>query len=247
MSLEELRARLDRAAVLLDFDGTLAPIVARPEDARPLEGATDALGSIVPRALAVAVITGRPAAVVRELLPVEGLRVIGLYGFEDVAPVPPEVLDEVARIAATEPGTQVEPKGASVAVHFRGAPDPDAAGERLRPALEEVAGARGFRVLAGKRVWELAPAGPGGKGEAVEALLDELRPDAALYAGDDLADLEAFAALDRAAGPGRAAGPSAFVGVKVAVLGAETPVALREAADVLVESPVGVLELLRAL
>jgi trehalose 6-phosphate phosphatase len=98
-----------------------------------------------------------------------------------------------------------------------------------------------MRILAGKRVWELAPAAAGGKGEAVAGILTGVTPTAALYAGDDIADLEAFAALDRAGEDG-----SVLVR-KVAVLGDETSVALREAADVVVEGPTGLLEMLGGL
>ena len=128
-------------------------------------------------------------------------------------------------------------------MHFRNAADPDAAGAALRGPLEAIATAHGFRVLAGKRVWELAPADAGGKGEAVQRLLEELRPSAVVYAGDDVADLEAFEALDRYA----AATPGSVAVRKVAVLGDETPVALREAADVVVEGPLALLEMLRGL
>ena len=238
------RDGLAEAVVLLDFDGTLAPIVARPEEARPVAGAGDVIAALVRRVAAVWIVTGRPSATIRELLgPIEGLRIAGLYGFEGAAAVPTSVLRDVESVAGTLPGAQVEEKGPSVAVHFRNADDPDAAGASLRPALGAVATRHGFRVLSGKRVWELVPAGAGGKGDVVGTILEERRPPAALYAGDDVADLEAFEALDRyAEGTDR----SVFVR-KIAVLGDETPVALREAADVVVEGPAGVIEMLRAL
>jgi len=236
------RERLNEAAVLLDFDGTLAPIVARPEDARPLSDASEVLASLVRRTRAVWIVTGRPSATIDRLLgSVEGVRIAGLYGFEHRPPLSTDVLADVAAIATSVAGAHVEPKGASVAVHYRNADDPEAAGAALRPALEAVAGARGLRVLAGKRGWELAPADAGGMGDAVAGILTEIAPSAVLYAGDDVADLEAFAAVDRYADAG-----SVLVR-KVAVLGDETPRALREAADVVVEGPVGLLRLLRGL
>jgi trehalose 6-phosphate phosphatase len=242
--LDGFRRRLPDAIVLLDFDGTLAPIVDRPEDARPAADASEVVAELVPRVAAVWIVTGRPSQVVRGLLgPIRGLRVAGLYGFEDLPAVSRDVVDDVVRVAARFEGTQVEEKGASVAVHFRNAPDPDATGASLRPALDEVAERTGMRVLAGKRVWELAPIGAGGKGDAVASILSETAPAAVLYAGDDVADLEAFEALDRYA---ERRGGSVLVR-KVAVLGDETPVALREAADVVVEGPAGVIELLRGL
>jgi trehalose 6-phosphate phosphatase len=238
--IDGFRERLAGSAVLLDFDGTLAPIVARPEDARPLLGTAGVLSALAPRVRALAIVTGRPSTTVRALLgDVPGVRIIGLYGFEDLPPVDAHVLETVEAVSSAFPGTQIEPKGASVAVHFRNAPDPDAAGAAIRPRLESVAEANGMRLLEGKRVWELAPADAGGKGEAVAGVLAEVEPTAVLYAGDDLADLEAFDVLDRVGG-------SVLVW-KVAVLGDETPAVLREAADEVVEGPAGLLELLRGL
>ena len=190
------------------------------------------------------IVTGRPSSVIHDLLgPIEGLGVAGLYGFEALPPLAAEALRDVERVADAFDGTQVEDKGPSVAVHFRNAADPDATGASLRPALEAVAVRHGLRLLAGKRVWELAPSGAGGKGDAVTSILDERRPSAVLYAGDDVADLEAFEALDRYADR---SGGSVLVR-KVAVLGDETPVALREAADIVVEGPAGLVDALRGL
>jgi trehalose 6-phosphate phosphatase len=242
--LGAFRDRLADAVVLLDFDGTLAPIVARPEDARPAARAAQVIAALVGRVAAVWIVTGRPSSVVRDLLgPIEGVRIAGLYGFEGLPPLAPDVLREVELVAAEFDGTQVEDKGPSVAVHFRNAGDPDATGASLRPRLEAIAVRHGLRVLPGKRVWELAPAAAGGKGEAVRSILEERRPSAALYAGDDVADLEAFEALDRYA---EESDGSVLVR-KVAVLGDETPVALREAADVVVEGPAGLVDTLHAL
>jgi trehalose 6-phosphate phosphatase len=234
VSLQGVRDRLARAAIVLDFDGTLAPIVARPEDARPLPGVAEALVELVPRVRRLAVVTGRPTAFVRERLPVEGLEVVGLYGLEGMPPLPDELVAAVRDAAATEPGATLEHKRSTVAVHVRGAPDPDAAEWRLRPRLSAIAGPAGLALLTGKRVLELAPPG-GGKGAAVRRITEDA--DAVLVAGDDLADVEAFAALD---------GSDAVV-CRVAVLGVETPEELRLRADVGVDGPEGLLELLRSL
>jgi trehalose 6-phosphate phosphatase len=239
MSLREIRERLPHAAILLDYDGTLAPIVGRPEDARPAPGAADVLAALLGRAGSVTVVTGRPAAFVRTVLPVDGLEVVGLYGMEGSPAVPDVVRDEVGAVIAGEPGAHLEDKRASIAVHVRAAPDPVAATERLAPALARIAASHGLALQHGKRVMELAPAG-GGKGSAVREILDARRPDAALYAGDDLADLSAFEALDVAAERGAAV-------TRVAVLGPETPDDLVGVADVMVEGPVGLLDLLRDL
>lgn len=241
-SLGRLSARPDRSGILLDFDGTLAPIVRRPEDARPVAGADQVLGGLVERFALVAVISGRPAREVRERLDVPGLRIEGLYGLEGrsgsaSAPVSSEVVREVEAELAGIDGARLEDKGLSVAAHVRETADPDDATRRLRPLLEAIAGRHGMRVVDGKRVLELVPAGRPLKDAAVHRLLEGASLDAALYAGDDTADLDAFAALEDEVG----------VCVRVAVRGPETPDALAAAAEIVVEGPAELLHLLREL
>ena len=236
MSLDEIRARLERAAILLDFDGTLAPIVPEPEDARPWPGVAEVLADLVDRAGLVAIVSGRPEAFIRGVLDVAKLEVIGLYGLEGAPPLGPEIHAAVSALVAGEVGVRIEDKRVSLSVHVRGAPDPDTAMARLRPAIAELAERNGLTAFEGKRVIELAPPGSR-KGAAVRQLVTRGEPTAAIYAGDDLEDREAFAALDRLGIPA----------CRVAVLGAETPQELRAAADVLVEGPPGLLELLGSL
>jgi trehalose 6-phosphate phosphatase len=236
VSLEDVRSRLDRSAILLDFDGTLAPIVPEPADARPLPGADDILRDLGNRAGMVAIVSGRPEAFVRSVLDVPKVEVVGLYGLEGAPPLGTGVLEEVAGLAASEEGTRLEDKRVSVSVHVRGAPDPDAAMERLWPKIADLADRTGLTAFEGKRVIELAPPGSR-KGGVVTQLATRAEPAAALYAGDDLEDREAFDALSRLAVPV----------CRIAVVSAETPEELRVAADVLVEGPLGLLDLLRSL
>ena len=239
--LEPIRRDRPRAGVFVDFDGTLADIVEHPDDARPVEGAGAALTALARRVAVVAVITGRRAEEVAELLGTEGVRYEGLYGMQDAAgDLALAVVAEVERAAAVEPSAWVEAKGASVAVHYRRAADPDLARHRLLGALAPVAASGGLELAEGKRVVELVPMGRPRKGGTVERIAEELDLRAALYAGDDLADLEAFEALDRLASRGLSA-------LKVAVRSAGTPPGLVAAADVTVEGPAGTVELLRGL
>ena len=127
MSLDEVRARLSGAAIMLDFDGSLAPIVPEPEDAYPWPGVAEVLADLVDRAALVAIVTGRPESFIRGVLDVPKLEVIGLYGLEGAAPLGPDVSEALRSLAATEPGARIEHKGVSVSVHVRGAPDPEAA------------------------------------------------------------------------------------------------------------------------
>jgi len=229
-----------RSAVLLDFDGTLAEIVARPELAGPVEGATAVVRAAAGAFGLVAVISGRPSDDVRALLGVDGVRYLGLYGLEeeDAAPVSPEAMAAAVAAASGVGGARVEAKGGSVAVHYRQSNDPEAARAELLAAL--AAPPAGFEAIEGKMVVELVPAGRARKGGAVRRLLGEARPSAVLYAGDDLADLEAFAELDRASENGVHA-------VRAAVAGPETPDALATAADVVVDGPANLVALLEDL
>lgn len=227
--------------MLLDFDGSLSLIAARPDLARPFEGAKEVLEALVRRYRVVAIVTGRPVAQIESLLAVPGLRHLGLYGIEGPPPERAADLVHRAQAAATVvPEAWVEDKGVSIAVHYRQAPDPALARTRLVPPLREVATAGGLELVEGKMVVELMPVDRPRKGGAVERIATEHDLSAALFAGDDVADIEAFAALDRLEEAG-------LLAVRIAVRGPETPEALVEAADVTVDGPRGLIELLRQL
>jgi trehalose 6-phosphate phosphatase len=231
----------DEAGILLDFDGSLSAIVARPQDARPVEGARDVLAALVVRYRVAAVISGRRSEEVAALLDVPGLRYFGLYGLEEAAPeLVAVVAPSVEAAAAAVPEAWVEDKGASIAVHYRQAPDPARARAQLITALEEAASSAGLELVEGKMVVELVPAGRPRKRGAVERIVGENDLSAALFAGDDVADVEAFHMLDSLAEQG-------LLAVKVAVRGEDTPRELQDAATEVVDGPTGLVELLRQL
>jgi trehalose 6-phosphate phosphatase len=189
----------------------------------------------------IAVITGRRTEEATALLAVPHVAVFGLYGFEDGAPeLVTAAVPLVEAAARTVPEAWVEDKGASIAVHYRQAPDPPAARGALVLALQPVATEAGLELVEGKMVVELVPRGRPMKGEAVERIAGEHDLEAILYAGDDLADIEAFRALGRLAERG-------LTTIRVAVRGLETPAELVDGADVVVEGPGGLVELLRGL
>ena len=232
--------------VLLDFDGTLSDIAPTPEEARPAPGAQEALEALDRAGAAVVVISGRPALDVAALVRAP-VRYVGLYGLEDEGgPVAPShqllaaleaALPEVERAAALVPGSRVEHKGLQVAVHYRASPEPDAARRVLLARLGTVAEAHGYRLLEGKKVVELAAAGGPNKGDVVLRVARDAGLAAILYAGDDVADLEAFRALDRLDEEGAAV-------LRVAVRHPEAPTDLLEAADVVAGDPSAVVGLL---
>jgi len=230
-----VRGRLARAAIVLDYDGTLAPIVDRPEHAIPAAGAVEVLVALASLVRVVAIVTGRPSGFVRSRLPVAGLTVVGLYGSEDAPDLGADVLRAVASIARSEEGASVEDKGPAVAVHVRLAPDPDGAADRLRGPLAAIADESGLALLEGKRVLELAPANSS-KADAVLAVAQGA--EAVMIAGDDTADVASFAALDIVEASGVPV-------LRVAVAGPETPDELRRLADLIVAGPEGLLDLLR--
>lgn len=194
----------------LDFDGTLAPIVAQPGQARPDPDLLRLLRELVPRLLTVALISGRDTSRLARLMPVEGLRLIGNHGLEEwrdgratAIPAVQPYLPALARARrAIErlperrlPGIELEVKLAIVSVHFRNAVDPIATGRALQAVLEPIVAACGLSLHAARMVWEIRPPVPVDKGAAVRRLREELQPEGIIYVGDDLPDAAAFQAL----------------------------------------------------
>jgi trehalose 6-phosphate phosphatase len=243
LRLEDVAGRLaplERAAVIVDADGTLVPIAPRPDLARVLPAAAEALGRLVGRAALVAVVSGRPRDEVAALIGVEGVTYVGVYGLEDAEPLSRALLSRLEEVVSPVQGAWVEPKGAAVSVHVRSAADPASAEATLSPLLEALGRSAGLELVRGKYTLELAPADRPRKGAAVERLLAAHPAGAVLFAGDDRPDLEAFEALDRMRDAG-------IPTIKVAVTGAETPEELEAAADLVVDGPEGLAALLAAL
>ncbi len=242
MTALEVFARTPASAgVLLDVDGTLSHIVERPELSELAAGAAPVLSHLVDRYRVVAAISGRTQADLERLVDVVGVRLIGSYGLT-TGSVPDDVVAGVRAAADAVEGAWVEIKGATIAVHYRATIDADEAGSVLGEALAALAAPAGMTLAPGKRVIELVPAGHPLKAGAVDRIIEEAGLRAALYAGDDVADLHAFEALDRARDDGRLAHA-----VTVAVRGAETPNALVRAAEMVVDGPAQLIELLRTL
>lgn len=245
------------AAFLCDLDGTLAPIVERTEDAAIPERARAMLRSLAQRYPLCAIVTGRRAANAREVVGLGELTYVGIHGFELLRPEEAEARpapglrgrEEDARavaegIAAGEldaAGIRVEDKGPIVALHWRGAADADAA-EAVVGRLASAAREQGLVTHLGRMVLELRPAVAIDKGVAVEALIAESGVRAALYAGDDRTDLDAFRALARLRDEG-----ALEAAVRVGVRSAEGPAELAQESDLLVEGPEGLLSLLEVL
>jgi trehalose 6-phosphate phosphatase len=233
-ALARLAAEPAEAALFLDVDGVLAPIVERPEDAS-VPGPTRAqLHRLAPLYGLVACVTGRPSAVAREIVGVPELTYVGEHGLELDAGAK-RWAREIHAFAAGVGWRWLETKPLSSAFHYRQADDREAA----RIALEDVAAralADGFHTRWGRFVLEVLPPVAVTKGTAVHALLAQTGLRRALYAGDDTTDLDGFAALD-----------GLDLAVRVAVVSTEGPSELGERADLLLGSPDAVAELLSQL
>jgi len=256
-ALAVLRADPRRTAILTDVDGTLAPIVERPEQAAVPAKARELLETLGERYALVGCISGRRAVEARRLVGVESVAYAGNHGFELLLPGEEEPrLDPAVTGREREAadfldlhdgpglevvGLRVEDKGPIQALHWRGAVDERAAEARAHEIAAQ-AGRAGLEPRWGRKVLELRPVGGGGKDAAVGALLAEEDIAVAAYAGDDRTDLDACRRLHELCDEGRLR-----TAICVGVLSAEAPPELGEEADLVVDGPEGWLELLEEL
>ena len=255
--LAPLRADPAHSAVLLDVDGTLAPIVRHADDATVAEPVRVLLIAVAKRYGCVACVTGRRAADARRIVSIGSIAYVGSHGGELLRPgsVRPEIdrqleewtlrVQEFARQADTaqlsRQRVRLEDKSSIVAFHWRGAPDEEAA----RSAVEDLANraeAVGLNTHWGRKVLEVRPPVRMDKGIGVRRLLRESDVQQALYAGDDATDLDAFAALGEMAEQGRLSGV-----VRVGIASEEAPEEVVRQADVVLDGPGDVRALLEAL
>lgn len=222
-----------RAAILLDVDGTLAPIVPLPEQASVPKETRSELRRLGERYALVACVSGRSGSDAERVVGVPGLTYVGLHGLELATEA--ERYRGALRAFAETVDWPAEDKGLTVSFHYRTAEDERAARvtlERVAERAREI----GLRARFGRKVLEILPPVDADKGTAVRRLLERAELERALYAGDDRTDLDAFRALEKLE-----------VGVTVAVASEEGPRELRETADVVVDGPAELLVLLRGL
>jgi trehalose 6-phosphate phosphatase len=233
IALARIAAEPDRAAILLDIDGTIAPIVERPEDARVPETARDEIERLRDRYALVACISGRTSSDARRIVGVDGVVYIGTHGLELVEDA--ERYRGELHALASEVDWPIEDKRLTLSFHYRDVDDEVAAVSRLE-RVAELAAEHGLKTRWGRKVLEVLPPVEADKGTAVRSLLESRGLRRALYAGDDSTDLDAFFALD-----------GLETSVRVAVVSDEAPSDLGVAADVVVGSTDALLELLRRL
>jgi trehalose 6-phosphate phosphatase len=228
-----LAERPAEAGIMLDVDGTLAPIVARPELASVPESTRAELRRLIGRYGLVACISGRTGQDAARVVGVEGPVYVGVHGLE-LAPEAEKWRGPLHEFAASV-DWPVEDKGLSVVFHYRGAEDEPEAEATLRGVAER-AMTLGLEAQFGRKVLEVRPPVAADKGTAVRALLEQRGLRRGLYAGDDTTDLDAFRGLDGLDLP-----------VRIAVASAEGPPELVRAADIVVAGPAELVGVLRKL
>jgi trehalose 6-phosphate phosphatase len=254
-ALGPLLADPSAAAVLLDVDGTLAPIVRHAEDAHVPEATRRPLITVARHYGFVACVSGRRAAIARRIVSLGSITYIGNHGSE-VLPggasetqVDAEVAAWTERVRTFAAGQLVredvhrtrvrgEDKEAIAAFHWRGAPDEDAAAAVVEQ-IGDRAAAEGFVLHRGRKVLEVRPPVEMDKGRGIERLLTGRGLRVGLYAGDDVTDCDAFAGLRRLVAAGELT-----AAVCVGVRSDETPAELERSADLMVDGPAGVRDLL---
>jgi trehalose 6-phosphate phosphatase len=256
-ALEPVRADPSRSAILLDVDGTLAPIVRQADEAHVPERTRGLLIEIARRYRWVACVSGRQASDARRIVAIGTMHYLGSHGAELLRagwaePVlDPAVREWARRIQVFGKENDVpevrklrvrlEDKGAIVAFHWRGAPDEAAA----RGAIEAIAAraeAAGLATHWGRKVLEIRPPVRIDKGAGIVSFLAGEPVEVALYAGDDATDLDAFRGLRELVETGRLR-----QAVRVGVRSDEGPSAIADEADVVVDGTDGVRALLEAL
>ncbi len=262
-ALEPLRADPAHAVVLLDIDGTLAPIVRHADDAQVPEATRTLLIEIAKRYGLVACVSGRRAVTARQIVAIGSIAYVGNHGGELLRPaatqveVDPELatwaerVKEFAARAMTSERQRLrvrgEDKGAIFALHWRGAPDEDAAAEAVAEVARE-AEREGFAAYWGRKVLEVRPPLGLDKGSGIAKLLSHddgsgvSGMKAAVYVGDDSTDIDAFHGLRALAQSGELEHV-----ICVAVSSEEAPAELIEEADFEVDGQAGVRSLLEAL
>jgi trehalose 6-phosphate phosphatase len=255
--LSPLKADPRRSAVLLDVDGVLAPIVHNADDAHMPESTRRPLIEVARRYGVVACVSGRRASDARRIVALGSIAYLGSHGSEVLRPgsTAPEQDRElqawarrVQKFAHDAYGerqrrarVRLEDKEVIAALHWRGAPDEDDALAAVREMAQQAEEA-GFTTHWGRKVLEIRPPVRIDKGAGIVSLLRGMDLAAALYAGDDMTDVDAFKGLTELQEMGRLEHA-----LRVGVRSDEGPADLEEAADVMVDGTDGVRELLTAL
>jgi trehalose 6-phosphate phosphatase len=248
----EIRERLQAwreapgsVAIFTDIDGTLAPIVPTPDMSEVSDELKELLGRLSERYLLVAGISGRKTEDALDLVGLAEVVYFGNHGFEILREALPylekvQELENNARQELAPLGAFVEEKGITASIHYRNAP-PEV-GEKSVDFVKREGERLGLRITVGRGVVEARPPIRADKGTAVRALVEEYRPERAMFLGDDTTDLDAFRELVEL----RKEGALKEI-LRVGVASEEGPPEITSEADIVVDGVDGVDVVLRAL
>jgi len=212
--------------LITDIDGTISEIAPVPQEAQVSPVCRGSLVILTEQLELVAAISGRPAVEAREMIGIDGMVYIGNHGLErweggvvkiveGLERYPAMVMaarDELRTLLTLE-GIAFEDKGVALAIHYRRCSDRESARRSILEKIADSAIAKEFQVAEGRMVVELRPRLKVNKGTAVKALIDGYRLRGGIYLGDDVSDVDAFAAMHQ----------KGFNGLALAVIGGETP------------------------
>ena len=236
-------------AIFLDLDGTLAPIIPRPDEVAVPNSISRLVRNLSHMYFAVTVVSGRPATEARRITGNSELAYIGNHGFETMLPGHAVVVSDEARPYVSkirelvdfsrsleeliDSGIWLEDKTATMSFHFRRAPDPEAARALIQKIIYPKIGELGLDPREGRMVIEIRPPLPIDKGVAVGQVLDRLGVRQAIYIGDDTTDIDAFREL-------RSRRKRKYKTVCVGVISGEMPKELPKYSDLMVQRVSGV-------
>lgn len=256
-AIEPLRSHREQTAILLDVDGTLAQVAARPEEAEVPAETRALLQELTVQYGLVGCVSGRQALDARALVGLPNLHYVGNHGAELLLPndetptINAELTEWIAPIQDFTRGefsedlvklsVRLEEKGPISALHYRGSQDEETSIEALRE-LARRAGKAGLRTQWGRKVLEIRPPLSFDKGSGIEQLLREGLFTYVLYAGDDNTDLDAFRKLTVLKQGGHL-----NYSLTIGVTSSESPATIAAEADLVLAGPEGVSDLLRKL
>ncbi len=248
--ISDFKAEPRRSGIFLDFDGTLSVPAADGAGVGLHPSAAEILPGLA-RRYPMCVMSGMRAADLESQVGLAHVHYVGVHGMEwmeDEPRIDPEVLpflpaldrarEELLSSLSELPGVSIEDKLISISLHFREVPGE---GDRAVQLVGGLADKLGLKTKRGGKTLELRPPVDIDKGTVLIRLAAGWKLKRALYAGDDLTDVDAFRGLRYLMKEG------GFEGVAIAVLTPETPIELEAVADLTVEGPGGLLDLLSQL
>jgi len=240
----------ERCGLITDMDGTLSPIVPKPDDAYPTDKNRDLLRQLNEKIALVAAVSGRAADDLYKRIQLDELVYAGNHGLErwrdgkvvvapDVQPYRPAIEKALFDVQQhLSEGMMVEDKGATLSIHYRNTADPQAEVERLEPIMQAIGDQHQLKIYQGRMIFEVRPPIEINKGTVFRDLIAEHQLDAAIFIGDDTTDADALKMAKKL----REAGDCYAFGV--GVWSDDVPSLVVESSDMLVAGVSGVEDFL---